>query len=94
METTNVGEIEATRGKPDATTAGELEVDSVVIETALGSDELGSTLVGCRDLELITAGCDENGLSDVVVAVGDRLEAGSGESSDPEPDPEPEPTET
>ena len=71
-----MGEIETTGGKPVATTAGELEVNSVVIDrTASGSDELDSTLVGCRDLELTTAGSDDNGISstssDVVVAVCD-----------------------
>ena len=71
-EARSVGENETTGGEAVATTAGEC----VVIErTASGSDELGSTLVGCRDLELITAGCEENGInstpSDVVVAVCD-----------------------
>lgn len=68
--------MEVTGGKPDATTADKLDVNSVVVErTPSDSDELGSTLVGCRSLELTAAGCDENGISRVsieeVVAVCD-----------------------
>ena len=68
--------MEVPGGKPDANTVDKLDVRSVVVErTPSGSEELGSTLVGCKSLELTTAGCDENGISRVsneeVVAVCD-----------------------
>lgn len=68
--------MEVPGGKPDATTADKLDVRSVVVErTPSDSEELGSTLVGCRSLGLTTADSDENGISRVsneeVVAVCD-----------------------
>lgn len=68
--------MEVPGGKPDANTVDKLDVRSVVVErTPSDSEELGSTLVGCKSLELTTAGCDENGIRRVsieeVVAVCD-----------------------
>ena len=62
--------MEVPGGKPDATTADKLDVRSVVVErTPSDSEELGSALVGCRNLELTTADSDENGISRVSVSV-------------------------